>query len=73
MLAYGIGLKLLVGHSLSLCSVFALAFLTGKKFRSKVLGCVGVFILPRGGGGCPAWLQEVATSGSIFPLLKSPP
>jgi hypothetical protein len=51
MLAYGIGLKLLVGHSLSLCSVFALAFLTGKKFRSKVLGCVGVFILPRGGGG----------------------
>jgi hypothetical protein len=64
------GLKLgwlLVDHSLSLCSIFVSAFLLNRtNFRLKILWvtwCPYLFT------GSPAWLQEVATSDAISPLL----
>jgi hypothetical protein len=62
----GMGLKLgqlLVGHSLSLCSIPVSAFLVDRiNFGLKVLW-VGWYIYSS--IGVPAWLQEMASSGSI--------
>ena len=65
------GLKLswlLVGHSLSLCSIFVPMLLVDKtKLGSKVLW-MG-WCLYRSTEG-PDWLQEVASSGSEYTLLE---
>jgi hypothetical protein len=57
----------LVTHSLILCSIFIPEHLLGRKhFGLKVLrvGCC-----PYPSSRSPAWLQEVANAGSIYPLL----
>jgi hypothetical protein len=71
MLAHGIGLKLgrlLVGHSLSfLLHAQVPEFLVDRiNFMSKVLWVDwNTYHIT----GVPAWLQEVASSGSISPML----
>ena len=71
MFAHGMGLKLgqiLVCHSRSLCSISVPAFLVDRiHFELKALW-VGwcLYFSTRGG---PDTLQEVASSGSISPLL----
>jgi hypothetical protein len=54
--------QLLVGHSLSFCSILAPVHFVGRT-------CLCVGCCPYPSTGSPAWLQEVATSGSISTLL----
>jgi hypothetical protein len=67
--AHGMGLNLglsLVGHSLCLCSIFVPEYLGVRtNFGQSFCGWVAVLIP----SGSPAWLQEVATPGSISSLL----
>ena len=59
--------QLLIGWSLSLCSLLVPAFLVGRtNFGLKVL-CANCCLYPSTGGS--AWLQEVATSGPTSSLL----
>ena len=69
---HGMSLKLgqsLVGHSLSLCSIFVSACLVG---RAHILGSkvLWVFWCPYPSTGSPALLQEVVTPGSISPIAR---
>ena len=69
--AHGMGLKLswlLVGHSLSLCSIFVPVLLVDKtKLGSKVLW-MGWCLCPSTVG--LDWLQKVTSSDSVQPLLE---
>jgi hypothetical protein len=59
--------RLLVDHSLSLCSISDSAFLVDRtKIGSKVLWVGWCLHLSTGSS---AWLQKMATSGSMSPLL----
>ena len=61
-----LGQLLLVNCSLSLCSIPHPCIIDRIKFRWKVLW---VGWCPYHSIGVPAWLQEVTSSGSIFPIL----
>jgi hypothetical protein len=64
------GLKLgqsLIGHSVSLCSIFVHELIGRTNFGSKVLW---VDCCSYASTGRSAWLQEVSTSGSYLPLLE---
>lgn len=70
MLSYRLCLKLdkqFVGHSLDLCSTRVPVFLVDRINR---LNFLWVVCGPYPSTGDPAWLQKVATSGSIYPTPR---
>lgn len=59
----------LVGHSLTLCSIFNLAILIGRTYFGVKFLCMGW--CPHSFTGCTAWLPEMVTLSFISPTALS--